>query len=167
MKVYLVRHGIASERIGGAILNDAQRPLTDEGRAELRLVAQALKKIGVKADLVVSSPLIRAKQTAEILNDFLGNGDVQITDALAPAGDPNALWKFLKKFPHSEEVFFVGHEPDIGRLACNLMWAGPEVEMPFKKATVCRVDVSSFPPSYPGILKWLMTPKIASAIADK
>ena len=72
MKLYLVRHGIAQERLGGAVLNDSQRPLTDEGRAETRQVAHALRKLGVKAEVVVTSPLTRAKQTGEIFNEVLG-----------------------------------------------------------------------------------------------
>ncbi len=71
MKLYLTRHGIAIDHIGGEIKNDWQRPLTEEGRKETKAVASALKKIGIRADLIVSSPLIRAKQTAEIITDIL------------------------------------------------------------------------------------------------
>jgi hypothetical protein len=52
----------------------------------------------------------------------------------------------------------------MGRLASTLLWAGPEVEIPFKKAGVCRIDVNDLPPSYPGVLKWFITPKIASML---
>jgi phosphohistidine phosphatase len=166
MKVYLVRHGIAVERIGGAILNDSQRPLTDEGKQETKHVAQGLKKLGIGADLVVTSPLTRAKQTGEIIKDVLGcQEDLKITDSLAPAGNASDLYKFMKQFTKVEEVFFVGHEPDIGRLAGSLLWAGPELDIPFKKAAVCRIDVFDLPPTSPGTLKWFITPKIASAIA--
>ncbi|HEY9776096.1 MAG TPA: phosphohistidine phosphatase SixA [Planktothrix sp.] len=163
MKLYLVRHGIAQERLGGAVLNDSQRPLTDEGRHETRQVAQALKKLGVRADIVVSSPLTRARQTAEIFNEVLGEKDeVKIADALAPGGSSSGVYKFLQKLNAAEEVFCVGHEPDIGKLAASLMWAGPELDIPFKKAGVLRVDVPDVPPTIPGTLKWFITPKIAS-----
>jgi len=166
MRIYLVRHGIAQERLGGGITNDAQRPLTDEGRNETRMVAQALKKLGVKADLVVTSPLVRARQTAEIINEVIGGGPerMKVSDSLAPGGSANFLFKFLKQLDAADEIFCVGHEPDIGRLAATLMWAGPELDIPFKKAGVCRVDVSDLPPSMPGTLKWFITPKIASFI---
>ncbi|MBI2811054.1 MAG: histidine phosphatase family protein [Candidatus Melainabacteria bacterium] len=55
MKVYLVRHGIAQERLGGAVLNDSQRPLTDEGKSEMKQVAHALKRLNVKPDIIVAA----------------------------------------------------------------------------------------------------------------
>jgi phosphohistidine phosphatase len=166
MKLYLVRHGIAQERIGGAVLNDSQRPLTDEGRAETRLVAQALKRLGVRGDLVVTSPLVRARQTAEILSEVLADGqDLKVTDSLAPGGSANSVFKFVRQHKAVEEIFLVGHEPDIGKLAATLLWAGPELDIPFKKAGVCRVDVADLPPTLPGTLKWFITPKIASHVA--
>lgn len=166
--MYMMRHGIALDRLGGGITSDSQRPLTDEGREETRMVAHALKKIGVRADLVVSSPLIRARQTGEIISEVIGGGQkLEITDALAPAGSTSSLYKFMKQFTKVEEVFFVGHEPDIGRLVATLIWAGPEVDIPFKKAGVCRVDVVDLPPTIPGTLKWSLTPKICNAIVNK
>jgi phosphohistidine phosphatase len=168
MKLYLVRHGIAQERLGGAILNDSQRPLTDEGREETKMVAQALKRIGVRADLVVTSPLVRAKQTGEIIHEVLGGKqDMKMTDSLAPGGSHSGVYKFLKQFIALEEIFCVGHEPDIGKLVAALTWAGSEMDIPFKKAGVCRVDVPDLPPSLPGTLKWFITPKIANAISGK
>ncbi len=165
MKVYLVRHGIAQERLGGAVLNDSQRPLTDEGKTEMKQVAHALKRLNVKPDLVVASPLVRAKQTAEIIREVLGPSDeLKITDSLAPGGSASGVYKFLRQFHQIEEVFLVGHEPDIGQLAANLLWAGSELNIPFKKGAVCRVDVFDLPPTSPGMLKWFITPKIANLI---
>ena len=165
MKVYLVRHGIAVERIGGAILNDSMRPLTDDGRAETKQVAHALKRLNVKPDLIVSSPLVRAKQTAEILKDVIGHvEEVQITDTLAPGGSATDVYKFLRQFNKIDEVFLVGHEPDMGRLTATMLRAGHQCEIPFKKAGVCRVDIYDLPPTSPGTLKWFITPKIAALI---
>lgn len=168
MKLYLVRHGIATQRLGGAITNDAQRPLTDEGRAETRVVAAALKRLGVKPEIFLTSPLVRARQTAEIFADVFGSGEsLAYSDALAPGGTASDLYKALKGFPRVNEVFLFGHEPDMGRLAATLLWAGPELDMPFKKAGVCRIDVSSLPPGSPGTLKWFITPKLAALMAGK
>jgi len=171
MKLYLVRHGIAVDRIGGAVLNDFQRPLTDEGKEETKVVAQALKKLNIKPDLVVASPLIRAKQTADIIRDVLSvKEDLKISDALAPGGGASDVYKFLRNscdMRTTEEVVLVGHEPDIGRLAATLIWAGPEVNVPFKKAGVCRIDVPDVPPTMPGTLKWFITPKIANLVHGK
>jgi|LakMenE18May11ns_1017448.scaffolds.fasta_scaffold9256637_1 phosphohistidine phosphatase len=162
MKVYLVRHGIAQERLGGAVLNDSQRPLTDEGKAEMKQVAHALKRLNVKPDIIVSSPLVRARQTAEIIRDGLNFADeLKITDTLAPGGSPGSVWKYLKQFAHVDELFLVGHEPDVGMLVANMLWAAQDVHFPFKKGAVCRVDVYDLPSTSPGVLKWFMTPKIA------
>lgn len=165
MKLYLLRHGIAVDHIGGEITSDWQRPLTKEGREETSQVALALAKIGVKANLIVSSPLVRARQTAEIVLAILAKGtELQITEALAPGGTASDLYKFLTPFAQLEEIFLVGHEPDMGRLASTLLWAG-ELNITFKKAGVCRIDLVNLPPSRPGILKWFVTPKILCAIA--
>ena len=167
MKIYLVRHGIATERIGGAVLNDSMRPLTDEGRQESKSVAQGLKRINVKPNFFVSSPLVRAKQTAEIFAEVLGgdSSEVKICDALAPGGSPSTLYKFLRELGNFQEVALFGHEPDIGMLAATLLDAAHELRLPFKKAGVCRVDVYDLPPSTPGILKWFITPKIATILS--
>lgn len=162
MKVYLVRHGIAQERIGGAVLNDSMRPLTEEGRTETKEVAHGLKRLNVKPDLVVSSPLVRARQTAEIIREVLGTTEeLKITDSLSPGGSASGVYKFLRQFNDVDEICLVGHEPDIGRLAGTLLWAGPELDIPFKKAGVCRIDVSDLPPTIPGTIKWFITPKIS------
>jgi phosphohistidine phosphatase len=166
MKIYLVRHGIASERIGGAVLNDSMRPLTDEGRLECRTVSHAMKKLGVKPSFFVSSPLVRARQTAEIFADVLASeADVRICDALAPGGAPAAVYKFLRELGNFQEVMLFGHEPDIGMLAATLLNAENELQLPFKKSGVCRVDIFDLPPSEPGILKWFITPKIATVLS--
>src|SRR5262245_24186273 len=122
MKLYLLRHGIAVDRLGGDITSDWQRPLTKEGQEETKRVAAGLKNLGVKADLIVSSPLIRAKQTAQIVLDTLAKGsEIQITEALAPGGTASDVYKFLRSFNQKENIFLVGHEPDIGRLAGILL----------------------------------------------
>jgi len=166
MKLYLVRHGIATQHLGPNVKSDAQRPLTDEGRAETKVVASALKRLGIKPDLIVTSPLVRALQTAEILHEVLSAKEkLQICDALAPAGVASNLYKFLRDCKSADDVFLVGHEPDMGRLAATLLWAGPELDIPFKKAGVCRIDVASMPPNAPGTLKWFITPKLATQMA--
>jgi phosphohistidine phosphatase len=165
MKLYLIRHGEASQRIGGAVMTDAQRPLTDEGRAETRQVASGLKKLSVRPDIILSSPLVRAYQTAEIFADVFGMPtSVHITDALAPGGNASDVYKSIRDFKQFNEALLVGHEPDMGRLAATLLWAGPELDMPFKKAGICRIDITSIPPTSPGTLKWFITPKLATLI---
>ena len=165
MKLYLLRHGMAVDHLGGEIKSDWQRPLTKEGQEETRQVALGLKKIGVKADLIVTSPLIRAKQTGEIVLDVLAKGtEMKMTESLAPGGTASDLYKFLAPYGQMQDIFLVGHEPDIGRLAGTLLWAGAELYMPFKKCGICRIDIADMPPTSPGVLKWFLTPKIVCAL---
>ena len=166
MELFLTRHGIAGQKIDGAIVIDAQRPLTDEGRHETRQVAQALKRLGLKPDLIATSPLARAHQTAEIIADVFGLAQsVQTCEALAPGGTASDLYKFLANVKQVEQAFLVGHEPDMSRLAATMLWAGPELDMPFKKSGVCRIDITDLPPTAPGTLKWLITPKMAALMS--
>lgn len=165
MKLYLVRHGIAVDRLGGEIKTDFDRPLTGEGCDETELVATGLRKLGVKPDLLVSSPLVRARQTAEIFGRVLDcREEIKICDALQPGGEIADLYKALAK-TRANEIMFFGHEPDMGELASKLLQGGAEFSLPFKKCGVCRIDVSHLPPPGAGVLKWFVTPKIARLIA--
>jgi phosphohistidine phosphatase len=132
------------------------------------MVAGAMRRLGIKPDLILTSPLVRACQTAEILADVFGSGNpLQITDALAPGGTASDLYKVLREPRAVDSVFLVGHEPDMGRLAATLLWAGPELDIPFKKTGICRIDITSVPPTAPGTLKWFITPKLAALMAGK
>ena len=163
MRLYLVRHGIAMEGLRGGITRDSERPLTDEGKEEMKLVAKALVKLNCKPDLILSSPLVRARQTAEFIAEAF-KLEVNLTDALAPAVNHTMLYKAISRHGDRREIFLVGHEPDMGMLVGNLIFAGPAFEMPYKKAGVCRIDVNSIPPDGPGVLKWYMTPKIVHSL---
>lgn len=165
MRLYLVRHGIATDRLGPGITRDADRPLTDEGRAEMKIVAKGLSKLKVKADVVLASPLVRARETAEFLVEEFGC-EFKLTDALAPPVTATNVFKSIGRYPEANQVFLVGHEPDMGMLAAQLLWAGHEFELPFKKAAVCRIDVADMPPTSPGILKWYLPPKVFHSLMD-
>lgn len=166
MKLYLVRHGVAIDRIGGEIKNDFQRPLTPDGRAEVELVATGLKRLGVRPDLLITSPLVRAKQTCEVFAEAMHfKSELVICEALAPGGSISDIYKMAKNYQSANEIIFFGHEPDMARFAQTALWAGPELDIVFKKSGVCRIDVSDMPPTMPGVLKWFITPKIARLMA--
>ncbi len=166
MKIYLVRHGIAVQNTGGSIISDAQRPLTEEGLAQTRKVAHGIRRICNRPGLILTSPLTRAYQTAEILADVFSSHHVlHKLEALAPGGGASNVYKFLSNHESVTDIFLVGHQPDISRLAANMLWADQELDMPFKKAAVCRIDISSAPPTAPGTLKWFITPEIALHLA--
>lgn len=165
MKIYLIRHGSAVG-IGGGVTRDAQRTLTSEGKDEARHVARAMKSIGVKPDILVTSPLVRAKETAEILQSELG-GELHTSDSLAPGVTPANVFRFLTKFPDANEIVLAGHEPDMGDLVKVLVGGGIEFTLPFTQAGVCCVELADIPPSMAGVMKWLITPSMASKMMSK
>lgn len=162
VSLILVRHGIAIDGYGGAIRSDRERPLTAEGMEETHQVARGLKKAGVKIEQLVSSPLVRAKQTADIFAEVFKLEEAMICNDLAPGVNHSRVFDFLRPI-QKDSIALFGHEPDMGELAQTLL--GAEFELPFKKAGACRIDLFGMPPSSPGILKWFMPPKISKMLS--
>ncbi|MCW8132794.1 MAG: phosphohistidine phosphatase SixA [Planctomycetota bacterium] len=133
MTLYLMRHGIAYERSDWSGSDDA-RPLTDEGMIRTRAVAKALKKDKKPPiDAIWSSPLVRARQTAEIVGDVFGAKILEY-EALSPGTNVKILTKSFSGKTPPDHVLFVGHEPDFGILLSDLV--GEDDVHPFKKAGV-------------------------------
>lgn len=168
MRLFLVRHGIAIDRLGPGMSRDSERNLTDEGIAEMRVVAKGLKDLGVKPDLVLSSPYLRTRETAQIIADAYSM-EIATVDALAPGVIMTALYKGIQRHlnqnPNYNQIVLVGHEPDMGMIAANLLHAGPEFVMPFKKGAICRIDAPDLPSTMPGTLKWYMPPKLFTKLS--
>ena len=157
-ELYLIRHGIAEER-GDAWPDDTKRPLTDEGMTRLRRASRSLAHLGVAIDVVLTSPLVRTRQTAEIFAAaFSPHPAIVNLDVLAPDGSTAAVLAELEKHARRKHIAIVGHEPGIGDLAGRL--AGMRREMEFKKGAICRIDVDALPPKGPGALRWFLSPKL-------
>ncbi len=157
-ELYVVRHGVAEER-SDAWPDDARRPLTEEGMTRFRKASRSLARLGVEIDVVLTSPLVRTRQTAEILAGALSpHPPVVHVDALGPDGTAAAVIAELEKHAKRQRIALVGHEPGIGDLAARL--AGMRHAMEFKKGAVCRIDVDALPPKTPGMLRWFLTPKL-------
>ena len=149
-ELYIMRHGIAAVRGAATVMDDAKRPLTPEGKQKMGEIAAGLVRAGLEADWIVSSPLVRAVQTAEIVAEALdSNPPLDICDDLRPGGDPQALITFLAKRANRRRVLVVGHEPDLGELAARLIGAGRSANMPFKKGGCCLITFNEFPPKPP------------------
>ncbi len=161
-ELYLIRHGIAEER-GDDWPDDTKRPLTDEGKSSLRKEGRGLVRLGVVFDTMLTSPLVRAKQTAEILaNEFNDRPALVTVDSLAPNASFQSILADLEKHGRKTRIALVGHEPDLGELAARL--AGFRRPLAFKKGAICRIDVKTLPPAGPGALRWFLTPKILRAV---
>ena len=161
---YLVRHAIAEER-GPEWPDDTQRPLTAEGVTRLRQVARGLAALGTHFDQIVTSPLVRARQTADALARELQartrvpQGDILVVPALAPDNPPDQAMRAVAAATDAVSLAIVGHEPDLGLLAAWLI--GADRPLSFKKSAVCRIDVRRWPARQgAGSLVWFAPPKL-------
>lgn len=162
LELYLIRHGVAAER-GEEYPDDSKRPLTSEGIKKLQKSAQALDALDVGFDHIITSPLLRTKQTAEVLAECLkSKPSVSTSDALAPAGTPAAVIQELGKHMRKARIALVGHEPNIGELAARLI--GARVPIEFKKGGMCRIDFEVFPPKGRGQLQWFLPPRMLRVV---
>ena len=161
-ELYFIRHGLAEDR-GDAWPDDSKRPLTDEGMSRIRKAARGLARIGVTIEVVLTSPLVRARQTAEQLAAGLDPRPSMVNvDSLAPDGSYAAVIADLEKHGRKSRIALVGHEPMIGELAARFIGSRHPIE--FKKGAVCRIDLEDLPPAGPGELRWYLTPKILRAL---
>ena len=157
-ELYLVRHAIAAER-GEDWPDDDKRPLTERGIARFKEIVEGLAGLDVVVDEIFTSPLVRAKQTADLLAAGLaGKPAVKILDALSPGHTPTSVLAQLARAARRRRIILVGHEPDLGELAAHRIGAGRA--LPFKKGGACRIDVESLTSRRAGALTWFVQPKI-------
>jgi phosphohistidine phosphatase len=161
MELYLLRHGLAVERGAPGFKDDSTRPLTPKGRRQLRKITAAIKKMDLRCDQILSSPLVRAKQTAEIVAAGLKlKKQLKFSNALAPAGSPAVLFRQLARLkPSPKRLLLVGHEPGLSRLVSRLITGGLELQLDFKKGGLCKLEVETLRDSKCAKLVWLLTPK--------
>jgi phosphohistidine phosphatase len=154
--VYFLRHGKAVARSSWSE-DDGLRPLTRDGEAELRREAKALKGLGLAPDLVVTSPLVRARRTAEIVAEALGVGDRLVQDdRLAHGFGVPVLAGLAADHPGVEQLMVVGHEPEFSATVAALIGGG---EVSMKKGGLARVDLPDGSLDR-GVLAWLLTPPL-------
>ncbi len=166
IELYLMRHGIAADLGEGGVLKDADRPLTQEGRARMLQAAAGLRELGLKFNVILTSPLLRCRQTAEAVAEVLDlQHKVKIMNSLAPGqafieGEGKHAEIFLELGAYQfDKALLVGHMPDLAELASFLLTGNRNLNVEFKKGTVCAIEVSSLPPRGPGLLRWMLTPK--------
>jgi phosphohistidine phosphatase len=161
VNVYFLRHGIAIERGTLGFENDSLRPLTPKGKRQLRNCAAAMNKMGLRPGLVLSSPLLRAKQTAEIIAELLKlKKKLKFSDELKPDGSMKNLFRQLNELkPAPENILLVGHEPYMSRLISLLVSGGENAAIDFKKGGLCKLEVEKLRPGSCANLMWLLTPK--------
>jgi phosphohistidine phosphatase len=161
-ELYIVRHAIAAER-GPDWPDDDKRPLTEKGIARFKESVAGLTWLDVVLDEIFTSPLVRAKQTADLLAaDISGKPPVKLLPALAPGHASEDVMTQLAKNARRRRIAVVGHEPGLGELAAYLL--GARRPLPFRKGGVCRVDLQGLTGKHPGTLTWFVTPKVLREI---
>ena len=162
-ELYLVRHAIAAAR-GPEWPDDALRPLTDSGISRFKKVVEGLATMNLIVDEVLTSPLVRARQTADLLASGLpDHPPVKVLEALAPEHAPARVFEAVARVARGRRVALVGHEPGLGELAALLI--GARRTIPFKKGGVCRIDVETAVAPRSGTLVWFATPRILRRLA--
>lgn len=161
-ELYLIRHGLAGDR-GPEWPDDSKRPLTTDGLSKLRKEARGLHALDVGFDVIITSPLVRTRQTADVFAEVLATkAPIVPSDALAPAGAPAAVIQEIAKHARKGRVALVGHEPNLGELAAHLIHA--RLPLSFKKGGICRIDFDVPPPKGAGSLVWFLPPKVLRRI---
>jgi phosphohistidine phosphatase len=158
IELYLVRHAIAAER-SREWPDDTKRPLTERGVHRFKEEVAGLRELDVTIHEIVTSPLVRAKQTADLLAaGLVGKPVVRILKALEPGHGPSAVMAQVARLVRRNKVAIVGHEPGLGELAAHLI--GASRPLPFRKGSICRIDMQSFTSRHAGSLIWFVTPKM-------
>ena len=159
MNLYLMRHGFAVEPGTPGYDSDGERPLTSKGERRVRRVAEALAKLEISFDLILSSPLVRARQTAQVLlEEAKARQKVQLTEHLAPGGSVKDLVELLQgSSGPPEDILLVGHEPDLSLLASLLLTGGDGPTVVFKKGGIAKLVSEKLRAGRCATIEWLMT----------
>jgi phosphohistidine phosphatase len=168
MELLIVRHAIAMDRVTFAVTEDDDRlrPLTERGRRRMKLGARGLAHWVPRLDLLVSSPLRRARETAEILQQVLSCKAQAVTEVLAPEADPAALLDWLEgREEDLEQVAVVGHEPHLGLLLGWLLVGEQRSVAELRKGSATLVELPEDLASGRARLRWSLTPRQLRAFA--
>lgn len=160
MILYIVRHAIALE---AALFegDDSQRPLTSKGQRKMRSIAKGLKELEIQLDLILTSPYLRATQTAHILAKKFDLKEERMIciDQLAPTGYADQLIDEInEKYGDIQNIAIIGHEPYLSNLASVLITGDPNASIILKKGGVCRLSVEKIQYGRCAMLEWLLSP---------
>jgi|ERR1039458_9724753 phosphohistidine phosphatase len=167
MNLYILRHGIAVEPGTPGCIKDADRPLAPEGERKLRRITEAMEALGLGFDLILSSPYLRARQTAEIVAEARKpHKRLEYSDSLTPGGSTKKLVEFLDRLqPSPDSVLLVGHEPFLSGLISLLVAGNEGFCVVMKKGGLCKLAIDSLKHGRCAVLEWLLTPKQMALMA--
>lgn len=161
MELYLLRHGIAEDGKPGT--KDADRPLTDEGVKRLRMTLRRARDADLAPSLILSSPYLRAVQTAKIAKEVLDySGKIIESKAFIPNASPEDAWDELRNYHAERQILVSSHEPLMSALSAFLL-NSPALSVDFKKGAMLRLDLAGSLARPRGVLRWFITSKVAQS----
>jgi phosphohistidine phosphatase len=167
LEIYLLRHGEAGKRV--PVAKDSERALTAAGREEVEKIGESLAEQRYVFDMVVSSPLKRAKDTASIVNKALKrSGQVEEWPELSPEGSKVAFFRRLGKLKPTAAVLCVGHEPYLTTVISEIIGRGERSlggTIVLRKGGMAKLVITRFTPAVSGELRWLLTPRQIKRLA--
>jgi phosphohistidine phosphatase len=168
LDLFILRHGEAGQRVSAG-RGDFQRSLTTAGQNEVSDIAKSLKELGTKFDVVITSPLKRAHQTAAIVAKTLKmEKKMQDWAELSPEGNRLDLYNKLSQLKQQSSVLVVGHEPYLSKMVSEIIFDGNNGgRIDLKKTGLARIRIISSTPKFQGELRWLLTPKLLRNMLSK
>ena len=166
LNIFILRHGEAGTHITMPS-RDFERPLTEAGREEIEIIAKSLRKLHVEFDRIVTSPLKRAKETADIVANAYGESvpKLELWDELRPEGSKHEALQRLTKLKQDADVLIVGHDPYLSTLVGEIITGGSSAKISLKKGGLAKIQIHSFAPKPMGELRWLLTPRHLKKLA--
>lgn len=164
MNLFILRHGLAANPGEDGLpkdLPDADRPLTAKGKQKLWRTTEAMQAMEIKFDVVVSSPLLRAMQTAQIVTEAMAlRKKLVLTDNLAPGGSPKSLVEQINALDaRAKNILLVGHEPYLSKLIALLCAGNTSAALDLKKGGLAKLELQKLRYARCATLAWLLTPK--------
>ena len=171
MELFILRHGETSKRLSRS--GGLDRPLTYTGTTDIKNIADSIKKLRIKIDLIVASPLSSCKQTGEIINDLFNKRiPIIICNHLKPEGELLDFYNKISKYKDTSSILIVGHEPYLSSMINDIIskndadrnYNKNNNNIILKKAGLSRIKITSTVPKLKGELRWLLTPRILKKI---
>jgi phosphohistidine phosphatase len=161
--LFILRHGEAGNRMT-VVEEDSERSLTTEGRTEMQKIAKSLKAVGLQTNQIYTSPLKRARETAEITAKILEIPTLEEWDELKPDGSKAALYRKLARLEQNSRLILVGHEPYLSSMIGEIIGT-PGARLVLKKGGLGKLRITSFNPQISGELRWLLTPRMITKMS--
>jgi len=167
MELYFMRHGIAAPEDSPGVDSDGERPLTPKGIKRMRKAAKGLLSLRVSFDRILTSPLLRARQTAQVVTEVLGAEErLQEIPELAPERSVQELVARLADYGEEKRILLVGHQPLLGETASFLLSRSKITGIPLKEGGLCCIEIDDLRSDTVAVLHWMLSPKQLQLLAE-